>query len=381
MCQGDIKDILAISRPPIIKIFQMLRIICLKNFNKDSVRLGGSGMVVEIDESLFVKIEHNKGKDLQRERVWVFGLYERETGRCLFFVFDKRDSVNLLNIIYKFISPNTTIHSDCWSAYNRIKLLDRNFRHLTVNHDLHFVDPKTRCHTNSIESIWRKTKQYLKKNNGKNLNYLQAYLDEFSWRHNQSLSRFGTFSSILDTISRVVPADPHHEFKFYSDINADSNDCECEDDDDNEPEAIEPLDDELVEQEKSLDLNFDVTYMSDLDLNKFHQTVEVIIGHIKSGLYNSFRFLSVLSSEQRMKVYELCDSNGISYEKSGTRYKVINIFKNLEKSANDDGVNAILKSMSNMELSRASNVEKVISNDDGTKEKKKRGRPRKNIFD
>lgn len=34
--------------------------------------------MVEIDESLFVKVKHNKGKDLGRPQIWVFGMYERK---------------------------------------------------------------------------------------------------------------------------------------------------------------------------------------------------------------------------------------------------------------------------------------------------------------
>ncbi|CAF0916032.1 unnamed protein product [Brachionus calyciflorus] len=93
--------------------------------------LGGDGKVVEIDESLFVRVKHGKGKDLKRGRVWVFGMYERGSRKCLFFVVHKCDGVNLLNIIYRHIAPNTIIHSDCWAAYNRIRLLNKNYIHLT----------------------------------------------------------------------------------------------------------------------------------------------------------------------------------------------------------------------------------------------------------
>ncbi|CAF1132128.1 unnamed protein product [Brachionus calyciflorus] len=137
-------------------------------------------------------------------------MYERETSKCLFFVVEKRDAVNLFNIIYKYVLPNTTINLDCWAAYNRIKLLNKNYHHLTVNHDLHFVDPKTRCHTNSIESIWNKVKLYLKKVQGISRVYLQSYLDQFTWVQNKKIltwvTRVGTFSAILDTLSRVYPA-------------------------------------------------------------------------------------------------------------------------------------------------------------------------------
>ncbi|CAF0762410.1 unnamed protein product [Brachionus calyciflorus] len=76
----------------------------------------------------------------------------------------------------------------------------------SINHDLHFVDPKTRCHKNSIESIWNKAKLYLIKVQGISRVYLKSYLDQFTWIQNKSLTRVGTFSAIFDTISRVYPA-------------------------------------------------------------------------------------------------------------------------------------------------------------------------------
>jgi IS1 family transposase len=111
-------------------------------------------MVVEIDESLFIKVKHFKGIDLARPQVWVIGMYERDTKRLLFLVVPKRDPVTLLNLIYKHIAPNTTIYSDCWASYVRIRNYDKIFTHLTVYHDLYFVRPTTGVHTNGVESNW-----------------------------------------------------------------------------------------------------------------------------------------------------------------------------------------------------------------------------------
>ena len=70
---------LGISRGTVISWFQEFRVIVLKELDKDNLVLGGNRLVVEIDESLFVKVKHNKGKDLNRAQVWVFGIYERES--------------------------------------------------------------------------------------------------------------------------------------------------------------------------------------------------------------------------------------------------------------------------------------------------------------
>ena len=59
-------------------------------------------------------------------------------------------------LIRKWILPGTTIISDCWRAY--FGLDEQGFEHLRVNHSLHFKDPETEAHTNSIESSWRAAK-------------------------------------------------------------------------------------------------------------------------------------------------------------------------------------------------------------------------------
>ena len=120
-----------------------------------------------------------------QKTVWIFGLYERpdeiekqaqKKGRVLFFVVPKRDAVNLLNIIYEFVKPGTTIISDCWKAYSRIDKLGKEYKHMIVNHDLHFVDPKTGAYTNAIESIWCSAKVHIKGMRGISRKYLNSYL-------------------------------------------------------------------------------------------------------------------------------------------------------------------------------------------------------------
>ncbi|CAF1098826.1 unnamed protein product, partial [Brachionus calyciflorus] len=152
--------------------------------NKSNFRLGGEKKIVEIDESLFIKLKHFKGKDLKRPQVWVFGMYERSSKKNLFFVVPKRDAFTLLNIIYEFILPDTMIYSDCWKAYSKIKDLDKRFEHKTVNHSLCFVNAEDGTHTNGITSVWCSGKIQIKMMRGVSRKYLTSYLDEFTWRRN-----------------------------------------------------------------------------------------------------------------------------------------------------------------------------------------------------
>ena len=180
-----VAQLVGVSAHTIAAHKRRLRLIILTIFNKNGIKIGGPGKIVEIDESLFIKVKHNRGADTRREKVWVFGLYERateeESKRVLFFKVEARNAITLLNIIYNHVLPETTIFSDEWAAYNRIVDLDRNFRHQTVNHSLTFVAPDG-THTNSIESTWRAAKRQFKEMNGVSRLYLQAYLDEYCWR-------------------------------------------------------------------------------------------------------------------------------------------------------------------------------------------------------
>ncbi len=120
----------------------------------NSVKLGGPGVIVEIDESKFGKRKYHRGHHVEGQ--WVFGGYERGTGRTFMVPVEDRSTDTLLPVIKEWILPGTTIYSDCWRAYNCLDT--EGFQHLTVNHSLHFKDPETGTHTNAIESSWRAAK-------------------------------------------------------------------------------------------------------------------------------------------------------------------------------------------------------------------------------
>ncbi|GBM71591.1 hypothetical protein AVEN_116267-1, partial [Araneus ventricosus] len=117
-----------------------------------SGKIGGPGIVVEIDES-----KYNRGKrDVGR---WVFGGVERGTNNSFFAVVENRTSEVLLSVIEEHILPGTAVMSDCWSSFQCLS--DGSFVHLTVNHSMHFVDPDTGAHTQSIEGTWSAIKRGL----------------------------------------------------------------------------------------------------------------------------------------------------------------------------------------------------------------------------
>ena len=192
------------SRQTIGKFFRQLRNVCTLALDKANIKLGGNGSPVEIDESLFAKVKHGTGKDLWRRPVWVFGMVERESSEVYFQAVPNRTAETLLSIIYEHTRPKTVVISDCWSSYNKIsELHDQNLVHRTVNHSYNFVDPVTLASTNKIESLWCSAKCKFKQIRGCQRLYIQSYLDEYMWRHNNKVKGVDAFNRILQDAALI----------------------------------------------------------------------------------------------------------------------------------------------------------------------------------
>ena len=74
------------------------------------------------------------------------------------------------------------VHSDQWSAYNRVSSLPGIAGHSTVNHSLHFVDPSTGIHTQNIESYRNRVKCKIKRMWGCHGHKAPSCLDKFMWQ-------------------------------------------------------------------------------------------------------------------------------------------------------------------------------------------------------
>jgi transposase-like protein len=187
------------------------RYVCTKALDKANLKLGGEDVIVEIDESMFKRVKHHRGKDMRSlaaQQLWVFGMIERkEKGKekTFMIVVKYRDARSLLKLIYNHCLPGTILYSDCWKAYNKIPKLDKRFKHFTVNHKLHFVDKLTGVHTNKIESNWRKAKAKMRLSNGIKRGYVEAYLNVFLWK--QNAENKDLFQQLLNDIKKVFPLD------------------------------------------------------------------------------------------------------------------------------------------------------------------------------
>ncbi|KAG0442391.1 hypothetical protein DMUE_0300 [Dictyocoela muelleri] len=98
----------------------------------------GNQKIVEIDESLFFRRKYERGRIRQQQ--WVLGMVERESKLCSFFLLPNRRGDTIIPIIFNNIRPGTTIITDSWAAYNRLREYP-DFTHMNVNHSISLSIP------------------------------------------------------------------------------------------------------------------------------------------------------------------------------------------------------------------------------------------------
>ena len=194
------------SKSTVIDFYNFFRDICQEWAHREQAnsKLGGLGIVVEIDESKFFKAKYNRGRMLNREYEWVFGLVERGTDRVRFFTVADRTADTLLPIIADNVHDGSIIISDGWRAYGGIRNLQNNYEHRWVNHKKYFVDPTDpRIHTQSVEATWRALKTNLRHLHGTSPELLPTYIFQYMFRRFHKNRKI--FQCLLEEIRRQYP--------------------------------------------------------------------------------------------------------------------------------------------------------------------------------
>ena len=156
----------------------------------ESVVVGGPGVIVEIDESLFGKRKYHKGKRVNGQ--WVVGGVElTNEKKCFFVLVDSRDANTLFDVVFNHVIPGSIIITDCWRAYLPI-CQSLNFQHMTVNHSICFKDQITGACTNTIEGIWNGVKLNIKPRNCRG-HFLERCLYEYLWRRHHANNLWNSF--------------------------------------------------------------------------------------------------------------------------------------------------------------------------------------------
>ena len=193
---------LNISEKTMVDCYNFFREVCMNYFRSNPISLGGSGVVVEVDESCFShKSKYHRGR-IPASTLWVLSLVDTSVRPAIGYmeIVDKRDADTLLPIIQRVVRTGSIIHTDEWRSYRNLQGL--GFTHRTVNHSVNFVNPINGVHTQNIESYWNKHKSQIKKMHGCRREFLPSYIQEFMWR-----DRFGVngFANLCRHIALQYP--------------------------------------------------------------------------------------------------------------------------------------------------------------------------------
>ena len=180
---------------------------------KNQPKLGGFGIIVEMDESYFPsQPKFNRGRRLgttwSDDEKWVFGLTPRNSLDCILEqVPSNRSQKILLPIINKHCLEGTLFCSDGWKAYNcladHLELDD--VLHYQVNHSKNYVDPNTGAHTQTIEGLWSHVKDFLP-NHGMKPCDLGSYLGTFMWVRFCKQRKLDKFMHFLKCAAEIRPS-------------------------------------------------------------------------------------------------------------------------------------------------------------------------------
>lgn len=145
---------------------------------QDNEPLGGSGGVIELDETYIGGRRKMRQKFINKQVV--FGAVERY-GRARIKHVKSSGARVLLPEISAMVTTGASIYSDEWTAYKTLNR--RGYTHTTVNHSkLEYV--RGHVSTNAVEGFWSQLKRSIDGTyHAVSPKYLQLYLDEFAFRY------------------------------------------------------------------------------------------------------------------------------------------------------------------------------------------------------
>lgn len=144
----------------------------------EDATIGGTGIIVEIDETKLGKRKYNRGHRV--DGVWILVGVERSTDRKVFLerVVD-RSAATLEDVIRRHVLPGSIVHTDLWKGYSSLGS-NLDLVHRTVNHSIGFKDYETGVHTNTVEGTNNGLKIHIRPRN--RTADVDEHLEEFVWR-------------------------------------------------------------------------------------------------------------------------------------------------------------------------------------------------------
>jgi transposase-like protein len=159
------------------------------------------GEAVEMDETYVGgKVKGRRGRPASDSRkACVVGAVQRK-GAVVAIVATDATSKTLKGIATEYVLPESTIYTDEYIAYKGLDKMGMGYTHRRIRHKLG-VYVKGDVHTNTIEGFWSLIKRVIGGvYHSVSKDYLQSYLDEFSFRYNRRNDEKPMFISLLEQI-------------------------------------------------------------------------------------------------------------------------------------------------------------------------------------
>jgi len=160
--------------------------------------IGGKNSKVEMDETYYgSRSEGTRGRGTKKTPV--VGMVQRR-GQVRAFVAADVKADTLRGFIKQHVLPKSTVFTDTFRSYNGLDA--RGYTHERINHS-EGVYVVGQIHTNTIEGFWSLIKRGIGgvyHNVGRN--YLQTYLNEYSFRYNRRFDTQPMFLSFLQQVEK-----------------------------------------------------------------------------------------------------------------------------------------------------------------------------------
>lgn len=171
--------------------FREIISIDMKN-NKE--KIGGLGMIVEIDETLLGRRKNNRGHHV--EGVWtIIGIERGPERRGFGVVVEHRDATTIRKVIQDNVCIGSTLYTDEWRGYIGISEAC-NVEHKTVKHKDGFKDMETGVCTNTVEGLNRAVKHSIPAR-FRNNQYAPQFIDQFFWKRRNKNTLCESFIQVL----------------------------------------------------------------------------------------------------------------------------------------------------------------------------------------
>ena len=175
----------------------------IRSMLQEDEPIGGSGKSVEVDEmSDGGRRKRGPGRPMRGDKTKspVIGMVER-SGRVIAKTIPDTTASTLCGTVREFVLPSTTVFTDELQSYNTVAE-HRRYTHKRIHHSskVYVVGD---IHTNTVEGFWSLIKRGIGGvYHSVGQNYLQTYLNEYSFRYNRRFDVQPMFLSFLQQIEK-----------------------------------------------------------------------------------------------------------------------------------------------------------------------------------